>query len=199
MAEIPVTSTTLLRDISGDPEHARWGEFVARYRPIMEAYLREHFPSLEADDIVQETLLALVKALPNYTYTPDEKGYFHNYLTGIVRNKALKALDRRRREASMRERAKDEMPPVPSADDAEREAWRQSVYEIALQQYCADDSINERTRQVFIRLAVNGEKPEDVARAFGITRNAVDQMKSRSLGYLRKCIKALEDVDDARH
>ena len=91
---IPSTSTTLLRQIGGDAHHARWAEFVARYRPMMEAYLREHFPSVEADDIIQEALVALIETLPGYHYSPEEKGSFHNYLTGILRNKALRQISR---------------------------------------------------------------------------------------------------------
>ena len=48
--------------------------------------MRERFPSVEADDVIQETFLGVIKALPNYKYDPDEKGSFHNYLTGILRN-----------------------------------------------------------------------------------------------------------------
>ena len=96
----PETSTTLLRDLARDSQHARWTEFVARYRPMMEAYMRERFPSVEADDVVQETLIALGRVLPNYRYAPDEKGRFRNYLTGILRNKAMRQLrdDSRRAE-----------------------------------------------------------------------------------------------------
>ena len=43
MALIPITSTTLLDDLAGDSGHARWSEFVARYRPMMVAFLHEHF------------------------------------------------------------------------------------------------------------------------------------------------------------
>ena len=74
MAEIPTTSTTLLRDIAKDAQHIRWDEFVVRYRPMMEAFLHERFPSVEADDIIQETLIALCRILPSYRYAPDEKG-----------------------------------------------------------------------------------------------------------------------------
>ena len=63
---IPTTSTTLLRDIAQDAQNVRWGEFVARYRPMMEAFMRERFPSLEADDVIQETLIALCRVLPSY-------------------------------------------------------------------------------------------------------------------------------------
>jgi len=45
----PETSTTLLRDIASSAENARWGEFCARYEPMMRGYLREHFPYVEAD------------------------------------------------------------------------------------------------------------------------------------------------------
>ena len=89
---MPETSTTLLRDVAGDSKHARWSEFVDRYRPMMEAYMRERFPSVEADDTIQETLIALIKTFPVYHYSPEEKGSFHNYLTGILRNKALRQL-----------------------------------------------------------------------------------------------------------
>ena len=46
------------------------------------------------------------------------------------------------------------------------------------------------------RAAVNGEKPEDVAEAFGVTRNSVDQVKSRLIDKLREVIEQLESVDE---
>lgn len=103
MANIPTTSTTLLRDLANDSQHARWSEFVTRYRPMMEAFMRERFPSIEADDVIQETLIAVWSALPSYRYAPDEKGHFHNYLTGILRNKALRQLGKDRRQAEIAE------------------------------------------------------------------------------------------------
>ena len=39
MAEVPSTSTTLLRDLA-DLQHARWAAFLARYRPMKEATSR---------------------------------------------------------------------------------------------------------------------------------------------------------------
>lgn len=74
MANIPTTSTTLLRDLACDTQHARWGEFVARYKPMMELFMAVNFPSLDAEDVVQETLIALIRIFPGYHYVPDEKG-----------------------------------------------------------------------------------------------------------------------------
>ena len=247
MAKIPTTSTTLLRDVASDSQHARWTEFAARYRPMMEAYLRERFPSLDADDVIQETLVAVWEALPSYRYVPEEKGRFHNYLTGILRNKALRQLYKDQRHAEIAEMVHDDAscdgrartlaapssksftgrartlaapssmsftgragahpssdiasqcslrsgdmrtPPDVMADD--EQSWREALVEIALRQLMNDESIQSRTRQVFLRVAVNGEKPDDVAVAFGIKRNAVDQIKHQVMLRLRKLVSDLE-------
>ena len=205
MVSIPTTSTTLLRDIAQDSQHARWTEFVARYRPMMEAFMRERFPALDADDIIQETLIAVCAALPSYRYAPEEKGYFHNYLTGILRNKALRQLGVNQRQAEIAEMVGSRVPrdrdgragaPRTPSDmmSADEQSWRETLVEIALRQLMNDESIQSRTRQVFLRVVVNGEKPDDVAAAFGIERNAVDQIKNRMMQRLRKIVAELEEV-----
>jgi RNA polymerase sigma factor (sigma-70 family) len=197
MADIPETSTTLLRDLAQNSQHARWGEFVARYRPMMEAYMRTHFPAVDADDAIQETLITLIKVFPVYHYSPDETGAFHNYLTGILRHRALRVIENESRRLN-KEQKYHEMTELSILDDGrnERSSWRESVLEIALQQLLSDESINDRTKQVFVRVAVNGEKAETVAESFGITRNSVDQMKSRMKDRLREFADALMKVDD---
>ena len=196
--KIPTTSTTLLRDLAQDSQHARWSEFVARYRPMMEAFMRERFPSLESDDIIQETLIALVKALPAYHYSPDETGHFHNYLTGILRHRALAALDSAARRAKREMDLDVVLPKSQCGTESEEDCWRKALFEIALPQLLADDTIHQRTKQVFVRAAVNGEKPEDVAAAFGLARNAVDQIKARLMSRLKELVSNLEKVDEAR-
>ena len=193
MAKIPTTSTTLLRDIAQDSQHARWGEFVARYRPMMEVFMRERFPSVEADDIIQETLMALCKILPSYRYAPDEKGHFRNYLTGILRNKALRQLRKDRQRAGFAaelHQAETGVPPV----DRDEQSYRESLFELALRQFRADESIADRTKRIFERVAINGESPEAVAASFKMKRHAVDQAKSRAMDRLREIVKDLENA-----
>lgn len=217
MASIPTTSTTLLRDLANDSQHARWAEFVTRYRPMMEAFMRERFPSLDADDVIQETLIAVCTALPTYRYVPEEKGYFHNYLTGILRNKALRQLHKEQRQAEIAEKLREDVssdgrarsPVSPERSEPRKrwlqgcapqgviqgddeQSWRVTLVEIALQQLMSDESIQSRTRQVFLRVVVNGEKPEDVAAAFGITCNGVYLIKNRMMPRLQKIVAALE-------
>ena len=205
MANVPETSTTLLRNVR-DAEHPRWPEFVAKYRPMMEAYLKSRFPTLEADDIIQETFAALCAILPGYIYDPDEKGRFHNYLTGILRNKARRALRKERRDvefladvrhtevsAPYHSESGRAGSPLPAADDDQ--TWREAAFEIALRHFLSDESIADRTKRIFERTTLNGESPESVAASFKMTRHAVDQAKSRAMARLRELVKELESVD----
>ena len=197
MPKIPETSTTLLRDLAQDSRHARWGEFVARYRPMMETYMHTRFPMVDADDAIQETLIALIKVFPVYHYSPQETGAFHNYLTGILRHRALRMIECESRRLD-KELKYQEIEGLSASGGNKDDglSWRESVFEIALQQLLADESINDRTKQVFVRVAVNGEKPESVAESFGIARNAVDQMKARMKERLRELANMLMKVDD---
>lgn len=197
MPKIPETSTTLLRDLAQDSRHARWGEFVARYRPMMETYMHTRFPMVDADDAIQETLIALIKVFPVYHYSPEETGAFHNYLTGILRHRALRMIECESRRLD-KELKYQEIEGLSASGGNKDDglSWRESVFEIALQQLLADESINDRTKQVFVRVAVNGEKPEIVAESFGITRNSVDQMKARMKDRLRELANALIKVED---
>ena len=197
MPKIPETSTTLLRDLAQDSRHARWGEFVARYRPMMETYMHTRFPMVDADDAIQETLIALIKVFPVYHYSPEETGAFHNYLTGILRHRALRMIECESRRLNKELKYQEiEGLSASGGNNDDGLSWRESVFEIALQQLLADESINDRTKQVFVRVAVNGEKPEFVAESFGIARNAVDQMKARMKERLRELANMLMKVDD---
>ena len=191
---VPTTSTTLLRQIGGDVHHARWAEFIARYTPTCRQYLRCHFPSLEADDILQETFSALAQALPNYRYAPEEKGHFRNYIVGVLRNKALMALRKQDRDdellAAIAGKAVVPQPPY----DATTDDWHKSVFEVALQQLMADPAIHDRTKQIFIRTAIRQEPPDAVAQALGVSRNVVDQQKRRTLAKFKALVAALKEV-----
>ena len=166
---------------------------------MMEAFMRERFPSVEPDDVIQETLAALCGVLTDYRYAPDEKGHFRNYLTGILRNKALRMLrkeEQQRRiagEAGGFPPADGTVEPPNAADDLE--SCREAIFEIAMRQFLADGSVADRTKRIFERTAVNGESPDAVAASFKMTRHAVDQAKSRAMARLREIVKRLEDVD----
>lgn len=184
----PNTSTTLLREIAQSPNATRWSEFVERYRPFLDAYLASHFPGLERDDLIQETFIALIRALPNYRHNPGENGLFRNYLIGIIRHKAMRTL----RSEGRREIREKEWAATPDERDNSSD-WHNAVLEIALSQLLSDETLLARSREVFRRVAVNGEKPDAVASDLGIERNAVNQIRSRLTDKLKKIVSALEE------
>ena len=96
------------------------------------------------------------------------------------------------------QKSREATRPVASqqtVNHAEDEAWQESVMEAALAQLLADDSISAATREVFRHVVLMHEKPADVARAFGITRNNVDQIKARLIVRLKGLIR---DMSAAR-
>ena len=192
--EIPETSTALLRNVR-NAGGSRWPEFVSRYRPMMLAYLAAHFPMADADDIVQETLIALTDVLSRYRYEPDETGRFRNYLTGVLRNKALRACEKSSKERAARNGLEKDMAISFSGDDSEDYAkWRDAVFEIAMKQLLADERIPDKSKQIFQRLTVDGMSPGAVADAYGTSRNNVDKTKSRMIARLRSIVDKLVEV-----
>ena len=190
MTPVPKTSVSLLKDISDGTASVRWTEFYRRYEPAMRGFLRERFPSAEADDVIQETLLALMKAMPEYHSTPDSKGHFHNYLMGIVKHKALDAIRRNASLTSLRSDLAQE-EDLRTATNEEDDSWKMAAMEAAMEQLMSDDSITASTREVFRHVALMSESPDDVARQFGITRNNVDQIKSRMIGKLSALVSSM--------
>ena len=195
----PTTSTTLLRDLGADAQSPRWAELVARYRPSLEGFLAARYPTLlpDADDLLQETFLALARRLPGYVHAPDEKGHFRNYLAGILRIHAAGAIRRRLREADALADAAALASEAAEMTEDELREWRHAACEVALSQILADPATEERTKQVFLRVALEGEKPEAVAADYGITRNAVDQIRHRVAARLRDLATALAESVEA--
>ncbi|MBQ6136531.1 MAG: sigma-70 family RNA polymerase sigma factor [Kiritimatiellae bacterium] len=188
MARIPATSVSLIKEVSGDAGSARWAELYAAYRGPICDFMRSKYPTLEPDDVIQESMAALAKALPAYRYVPDEKGHFRNYLLGIVDHKAKDAIRRRAREDEKLARLRAEADVRAREED---DSWRNIALEVAIPQLMGDSSIDARHRQIFRHVALERENPEDVARRFGVTRNNVDQIKRRMTMRLSELVSAL--------
>ena len=192
VSQIPTTSITLLKDLASGAASARWTEFYRVYEEPMRGFLQARFPSVEADDAIQETMAALARALPDYHRTPDEKRHFRNYLMGILKHKAADLLKLQSRESNARAAFHDE----PSADEgaAEEREWRFAAMEAAVEQLMSDPTINARTREVFRHVALQHEPAEAVALQFGITRNNVDQIKKRLIGKLSDLVRLMTET-----
>ena len=185
---VPVTSISLLKVLGEDAKSPRWTEFANKYASTIEGFLFKYFPTVDAEEVVQETLIALVEKLPLYEYDPDTRGHFRNYLIGIVRYKAIEQLKRRNREAEIKEtlETKEQLnwEYEKQAYSVDLRDWRREAYEAALAQFMADPKLSARDKEIFRRTALQGESPESVAALFDIKRNNVDQIKARMIAKL---------------
>ena len=190
---IPKTSITLLKDLANGAESARWAEFICRYEGPMRGFLRQRYPTVEADDVIQNALVALIKALPNYNCTSDERGYFRDYLMGVVRHKAVDAIKSRAAESEKRMRFAKERDCHRSSLATEDDAWRTALMNAAIEQLMSDGSIAPRTREIFRHVALMHEAPESVAAQFGTTRGNVDVIKKRMIDRLSELVRNMSD------
>jgi RNA polymerase sigma factor (sigma-70 family) len=181
---------TLLKVLGDDAQSPRWTEFANKYASTIDGFLFKYFPSVDAADVVNETLIALVQKLPVYVYDPDTKGHFRNFLIGIVRYKAIEQIKKRKQEADRREALETQAllkwEYEKQSYSVDLRDWQREAYEAALAQFMADPGISARDKEIFRRVALRGESPEDVAGIFDIKRNNVDQIKARMVAKLKE-------------
>lgn len=221
---VPVTSTTLLRDIGGDSQHARWWEFEKKYRPMMESFLKMKRVSREEwDDIIQETLVGIMKALPNYHYCPEEKGPFHSFLRRILWNKIKDSWDdqklysRHAQELGEHVTATGKMQAaldydtggdedegvaervfatMDRSEEDERKEWEMSLCQIAVQQLLIDEDVSSRDREIFRRAWLNEENASSVADSLMVSRDVVYQVKHRLVKRVEETVQRLREVEE---
>ncbi|MDX2148254.1 MAG: sigma-70 family RNA polymerase sigma factor [Planctomycetota bacterium] len=179
------THITLLHRVA-QHDDAAWAEFLARYGELIRGFCRRYgVQPADVDDVQQDVLLSLTKAMPGFEYDP-ARGRFRGYLKTVV----VHACQRRLQQRTIQNPAPGalaesvtgplEAHPAPrgDAEDNRWEAeWRQYHLRMAMRTIRAEFS--ETDVEAFDRYAVAGEGVEQVAADLGISRDAVYQAKSR--------------------
>jgi RNA polymerase sigma-70 factor (ECF subfamily) len=195
------TSTTLLRRVRDPADADAWREFVALYHPLLRAYaLKKGLAGPDADDLVQEVLARLVKALPGFELD-QRRARFRTWLWKVTSNALADGARRRsRRDRAERARAAAAGAAPPQAGDGEPEAdWvamhRRRVLELAKARARARS--HPRTWACFEGHVLWGRPSREVAAELGVSVNAVDVNSSRVLARLRNyCHDYLEELAD---
>lgn len=182
------TNESLLMRVRSVEAHDAWQEFYKSYWSAIIRYARklglnEH----QAKEILQDTMLALMRQLPAFIYD-SRKGKFRNFLLTIVHRKSLALLRRNRRAADVSMNSGKEWSEcapagvLPEENGVELEAerrWKETLMEEAIEGLASDPGLEEETVAVFRAYAIDGLGAADVARKFGIKENAVYQIKNR--------------------
>lgn len=199
------TTETLLAGLAANDE-TRWARFYRDYAPWIENTLLKKTPLSPADveDVIHETLVALVALMPAYRHDRARKGAFHSLVLKIAQNKAYDLI-RRETRARKRDAAFADDPaagPSPAAEpnlalEMSEADWRRELCAMALRRVLADPAVRSSSKIAFRRYAILGEPAERVAADLGLSVNALYQIKNRLTERLAAEVRALEAEDEA--
>jgi RNA polymerase sigma factor (sigma-70 family) len=173
------THTTLLARLSGGQDSSAWTEFVDRYGNLIRRFcLRRGLQSSDADDVLQDVLVDLNRAMPNFRYDPT-KGMFRSYLKTVVIHAIARKFCQPRPQASLGDM---NSAIVPASDDArDEEQWEQEwrQYHLSQAMRAVRSEFAEKEVVAFERYALAGDDAKRVATDLGMSIDHVYQAKSR--------------------
>jgi RNA polymerase sigma-70 factor (ECF subfamily) len=178
------TRPSLLLRLRDAADSAAWDEFAALYGPIIRGYCRRRgLQAADADDVGQEVLARVARAIGGFHYQPD-RGRFRDWFGAVTRNQITRFVEGRGRQA--RATGHDEAADLldDSAEDPEWSAeFHARILEAALGRIRGDFEPN--TWDAFARVWGDSRPAPEVARELGLTIDAVYAAKSRVLRRLR--------------
>lgn len=197
------TQRSLLARLKTEPSEADWERFYNKYSAVIVSFARRQ--GLDDDsalDVLQETMMVMMRKLPAFEYDP-ERGRFRNWLLTVVVNKARNAVRRAHADRMLSLDADthgedaspllDKLASDGATADAQLDAgWRQSLLEEALHRLLTDSRTQADTIAVFRAVALEGQPAAEVAAEHDMKENAVYQIKNRLLTRLQAMVAEME-------
>ncbi len=184
------TSLSLLDCLRQQPSDALWQRLVGLYSPLIRSWLiqRSLLPQ-DADDVVQEILLVVLRKLPQFEREP-RTGAFRRWLLNITIN-CLREFWRAKRLRPMPLGEEQFLQTLDSLEDPTSDLsqlWDREhdlyVTRVLLERLKPD--FEPKTWRAFEMLVFEGMMAAQVARELAMTPNAVFIAKSRIMTQLRK-------------
>lgn len=183
------TSVGLLNRLRhANPHDTAWQRLNEMYQPVIRSWLRR-VPGLgdEVDDLTQEVMAVIVRALPSFERRRD--GSFRAWLRQITLNRIRshqKTLTRRPLVGSETVAQAVLQLADPNSDLARR--WDEDHDRHVLQTLLAlvKPDFEQATWEAFSRYAIKDEPPAQVAAELGMSVGAVIKAKHRVLKRLRE-------------
>ena len=190
---IPETRLSLLARLVSHSDREAWVEFVQLYTPVIfrtACYLGLQ-PS-DADDVVQQVLLSVSRALQQRPHDP-EQAKFRTWLSRVTRNATLNALTRAKPDRATGDSAMHEyLHELPAEQETETVLRRELQREMfqraaaAIQHEFTGDSW-----RAFWLTTVDGRDMGEVAAELGKQIGSVYAARSRIMRRLREEVEKL--------
>jgi RNA polymerase sigma-70 factor, ECF subfamily len=183
------THATLLARLAGGTDPVVWPEFLERYGELIRSFARRKgLQPVDCDDVLQDVLLSLTRAMPGFVYDPS-KGKFRSYLKTVTIRAIIKKRfqDHGQVELEHIEEATQAAEIDDEVDKGWETEWRQ--YHMRLAWRTIETEFNAADRQAFERYAVAGASAQTVAEELGLSVDQVYQAKSRILRRLAQLVE----------
>lgn len=184
----------------GDSES--WHDFFETYwRLIYNVARKSGLSDDQAQDVVQETVIAVARKIPEFQYDP-AKGSFKHWLLLICRRRIQ---DQLRRVYSSRryaqegseelEQATKNMPATTDSPDVQIEGdweheWRENIFQMALER--VKQNANPKHYQAFDCCVLRGMRAAEVATMLGLNSAQVYLAKHRISAAVKRAAKDIE-------
>lgn len=199
--ELIPTRKSLLVRLKDWSDNASWKDFFETYwRLIYRRAKRAGLTDSESQDVVQETMVAVFKAMPRFEYREDH-GSFKSWLFRLTNWRIVDQL--RKRDPEFEPTATGANPVLSQAElealadphslnpaELWESEWQSNLMEVAVERVKVKS--NPKQYQVFAQCVFKNRPVAEVARAFGITAARVYLAKHRISGLLKREIKALQ-------
>ncbi|MCY2989915.1 MAG: sigma-70 family RNA polymerase sigma factor [Planctomycetota bacterium] len=187
------TSASLLDSVKALDGRA-WQRMVELYGPLVYRWCRRsQLQAADAKDVVQEVFCAVATHVADFR-REEGHGGFRAWLFTITRNKVRDFYRRRCEEPTAQggTGAYERLSGIPQepADGALRADQADHVLLVRRAIRLVQNEFEERTWDMFCRVAMLGHKPAEVAASLGVGVAAVHQAKSRVFRRLRRLLDA---------
>jgi len=195
----PDTRPSLLAALrKGEPAQSAWRNFFARYAPaVYRVARRQGLDPHDADDVVQQVMLALSAHIGEFKYDRD-RGKFRQWVKTVAANK-VRDLYRHRGAAPDRARGGD-VEVCPDDGPTIHDLWEQE-WKAQDMHYCLDqvrEEIAPRRFEAFRLYVLEGVPAEQTARQTGLTRAHVYVTRTQVVKRIREMMGKLEEEEGNR-
>jgi len=196
------TRQSLLNRLKHWDDADSWRDFFNTYGRLIYGFaIKSGLADVEAQDVVQETIIDVSKKMPGFKYNPG-LGSFKGWLATLTRWRINDQFRRRQREAETIAPTPpqthtgtaliDRLPDPASADqDAMwNEEWERNLMDTALGK--VRSQVNPKQYQIFDLYVLRQWSLEKVTRTLGVNVGQVYLAKHRIAALIKKEIKHLE-------
>lgn len=196
------TRNSLILRLSDKQDIEAWDRFVEIYQPLVFRLVRSKgFQDADAEDIVQEVMVAVSKAIERWEPDPS-KGRFRDWLFRIARNLMINFLTRRKHQSFrvgrgmfvelLDEHMENAMQPTEASQEFDLE-YRRELFLIGAER--VSQSVRTKTWEAFRLTAIEHRSVAEAASELQMSEGAVLVARCRVLARFRDVVKSLEGSD----